>query len=117
MTNWKLPEESFYDQYTWPEIRDLPKEDRVAVIPIGAVEEHGHHLPINTDNFLLESLCSEATQEHQVISSSCHSSLMAPAKRQLTIPVRSPFHPIFLPTMCTILSKAWHAMGSQEYSS
>jgi creatinine amidohydrolase len=62
MRNWKLPKESLYDQYTWPEIRDLPKEDRVAVIPVGAVEEHGHHLPINTDNFILESICSEATR-------------------------------------------------------
>ena len=37
MKNWKLPKESLYDQYTWPEIRDLPKGDRIAVIPVGTV--------------------------------------------------------------------------------
>jgi creatinine amidohydrolase len=42
-----------FDQYTWPEIRDLPKDDLVAVIPIGAIEEHGHHLPLDTDNVLV----------------------------------------------------------------
>jgi creatinine amidohydrolase len=51
-----------YEQYTWPEIRDLPKNDRVAVIPVGAIEQHGQHLPINTDNVLVENVCSEATR-------------------------------------------------------
>lgn len=40
-----LPRGTIYDQYTWPEIRDLQKADRVAIIPVGSVEQHGHHLP------------------------------------------------------------------------
>ncbi len=62
MQDANLPRGSVYDQYTWPEIRDLQKVDRVAVIPVAAVEQHGPHLPMNTDEVLVWSVCSEATK-------------------------------------------------------
>jgi creatinine amidohydrolase len=33
---------------TWPEIAALPA-DTVAVLPLGAIEQHGPHLPVSTD--------------------------------------------------------------------
>lgn len=33
---------------TWPEIEALP-DDTVAVLPLGAIEQHGPHLPVSTD--------------------------------------------------------------------
>ena len=54
-----LPKGSVYDQHTWPEIRDLQKAERVAIIPVGSVEQHGHHLPLDTDEVLVWSVCSE----------------------------------------------------------
>lgn len=33
---------------TWPEIEALPG-DTVAVLPLGAIEQHGPHLPVSTD--------------------------------------------------------------------
>jgi creatinine amidohydrolase len=37
---------------TWPQVQALPKSTPV-VIPIAAVEQHGHHLPLFTDSLLL----------------------------------------------------------------
>src|SRR5215475_10519146 len=38
-----------YEDFTWPEIREAVAENRVAVIPVGTVEQHGPHLPLSTD--------------------------------------------------------------------
>src|SRR5262245_14657163 len=37
---------------TWPAVGDLPK-DLPVVIPVAALEQHGHHLPVFTDSMLL----------------------------------------------------------------
>jgi len=34
---------------TWPAVRDLPPDQTVAILPTGAVEAHGPHLPLGTD--------------------------------------------------------------------
>jgi hypothetical protein len=47
---------------TWPEMRDVIKSQPVVILPIGSVEDHGPHLPIDTDNFLIWSICEAAAQ-------------------------------------------------------
>lgn len=37
---------------SWTQIRDLPKTDGVVILPVGAIEQHGPHLPIWTDTLL-----------------------------------------------------------------
>ncbi len=37
-----------FEDLTWPEIAVLPP-DTVAVLPLGAIEQHGPHLPVSTD--------------------------------------------------------------------
>ncbi len=49
-----------YAEMTWPEIGRVAGEDRVAVIPIATLEDHGPHLPIDTDVKLIESICAAA---------------------------------------------------------
>jgi creatinine amidohydrolase len=51
-----------YEHYTWPELGDLSKKQPVVVLPIGSVEDHGRHLPLDTDNFLIWSICEAAAQ-------------------------------------------------------
>lgn len=51
-----------YQHYTWPEIREVVKSQPVVIQPIGSVEDHGRHLPIDTDNFLIGSICEAAAQ-------------------------------------------------------
>ncbi len=51
-----------YQHYTWPELAEVVKEQPVVVLPIGSVEDHGPHLPLDTDNFLIWSICEEAAR-------------------------------------------------------
>ena len=41
-----------YDHLTWPEINDAAEAEKVILLPIGSTEQHGHHLPLDVDNFL-----------------------------------------------------------------
>jgi creatinine amidohydrolase len=52
-----------YDHYTWPELRDIVKKQPVVVLPIGSVEDHGPHLPLDTDNFIISRICEEAARQ------------------------------------------------------
>jgi creatinine amidohydrolase len=38
-----------YEEFSWPEIREAVADNRVAVLPVGTVEQHGPHLPLVTD--------------------------------------------------------------------
>ena len=51
-----------YSHLSWPEIRDLDKENIVAIQPFAAIEDHGPHLPVETDNLLINEIC-QATAE------------------------------------------------------
>jgi creatinine amidohydrolase len=41
---------------TWEELRDLPRERLTAILPVGAVEAHGPHLPLGTDVVIAEAM-------------------------------------------------------------
>ena len=45
---------------TWPEIREVAAERRVVVVPIGTLEDHGPHLPIDTDVRIIGEICQRA---------------------------------------------------------
>ncbi len=49
-----------YAEMTWPEIRQVAAEDRVVVIPIGTIEDHGPHLPVDCDVRIIEAICARA---------------------------------------------------------
>src|SRR5215813_13777813 len=51
-----------YQHYTWPELGQVVKRQPVVVLPIGSVEDHGPHLPLDVDNFLIWSICEAAAQ-------------------------------------------------------
>ena len=38
-----------WEEHTWPELREAAKEDRVVLLPVGTIEQHGPHLPLSTD--------------------------------------------------------------------
>ncbi len=44
-----MPLKYRYEEFTWPEIREAVAQNRVAVLPVGTVEQHGPHLPLVTD--------------------------------------------------------------------
>ncbi len=49
-----------YEEFTWEEIKVIVKENRVVLIPIGSIEQHGPHLPLNTDILIATAFCTEA---------------------------------------------------------
>lgn len=52
-----------YDSYTWEELDEIISQDRVALLPVGSIEQHGKHLPIDTDSFILEQMCIAAAEK------------------------------------------------------
>jgi len=47
---------------TWEEVRDLDRSRTVAVLPLGAIEAHGPHLPLGTDGVIAEAMARAAAQ-------------------------------------------------------
>jgi creatinine amidohydrolase len=45
---------------TWPEIGALDREQTVLVLPVGSVEQHGHHMPTGTDTYLASGVSDAA---------------------------------------------------------
>ncbi len=41
----------FLGELTWPEAKERFKEVDVALLPVGSIEQHGPHLPLDTDAF------------------------------------------------------------------
>jgi creatinine amidohydrolase len=49
-----------YAELTWPEVAERAAEDPVCVIPVATLEDHGYHLPIDTDVRIAEGLAERA---------------------------------------------------------
>ncbi len=46
-------------ELTWPEARERFRECDTALLPVGAIEQHGHHLPLDTDAWDADYFCRE----------------------------------------------------------
>jgi creatinine amidohydrolase len=49
-----------WQDMTWPEIGALDRERTVLVLPVGSVEQHGHHMPTGTDTYLATAVSDAA---------------------------------------------------------
>jgi len=58
---------ALYHHMTWPEIADAAGADVPVVIPVGATEQHGHHLPVGTDWVLPERILLDAAQHRRIV--------------------------------------------------
>ncbi len=55
--------EHFLENLTWPEAAARLRRGVDAVlIPIGSTEQHGRHMPLNTDCFIARSICERAAE-------------------------------------------------------
>jgi creatinine amidohydrolase len=57
---WSSPLE--YGRLTWPEVRRAAAEDRVCLIPVATLEDHGPHLPIDTDLRITEEIARRTAE-------------------------------------------------------
>ena len=48
-----------YNRLTWEEMNEAIKMQKVVILPTGSTEQHGRHLPLEIDAFLVESVCLE----------------------------------------------------------
>ncbi|MDQ3859410.1 MAG: creatininase family protein [Actinomycetota bacterium] len=50
------------EELTWPEIAELlAAGDDLCLLPVGATEQHGRHLPVGTDTIIADAVCREAS--------------------------------------------------------
>ncbi len=51
-----------FAELTARELRELARNDAIVVVPVGAMEQHGPHLPVGTDTFLGREVARLAAQ-------------------------------------------------------
>ena len=51
-----------WEQLTWPDLAAAVTEATVVLVPVGATEQHGPHLPLCTDTVIAETLCEAAAE-------------------------------------------------------
>jgi creatinine amidohydrolase len=56
MEAWKLAEK------TWTDLEEIDPSRAVALLPVGAIEAHGPHLPLNTDVLIAETMVTRAAE-------------------------------------------------------
>jgi creatinine amidohydrolase len=49
-----------YEKLTWPEINEAVEAEKICIVPVGAVEQHGPHLPLDVDMLLVTSVALAA---------------------------------------------------------
>ena len=49
-----------FAEMIWYEIKEAAEQDRVAVLPVATYEDHGPHLPVDTDVVLCTGICERA---------------------------------------------------------
>ncbi len=52
-----------YEKLTWPEINDAVAAGQICIVPCGAVEQHGPHLPLDVDMLLSTSVALGAGEQ------------------------------------------------------
>ncbi|MBE0342370.1 creatininase family protein [Paenibacillus sp. 28ISP30-2] len=58
-TTW---EERFLPRLTSKQVKALPKEKALVILPVGAVEQHGPHLPVYTDTLIGEATLTQTLE-------------------------------------------------------
>lgn len=48
-----------YNRLTWEEMNEAIEMQKLIILPTGSTEQHGRHLPLEVDAFLVESVCLE----------------------------------------------------------
>ena len=52
---------------SWDEFAAIPASNRVVVLPVGAIEQHGYHLPLCTDAMNVEAVALDAARNERVL--------------------------------------------------
>jgi creatinine amidohydrolase len=59
-----IPPERFFPYLTWTDIKGMPDKENVAIVqPVGAIEQHGPHLPLIVDSALGVAVLGKALEK------------------------------------------------------
>jgi len=61
-------------ELTWEQVRGLEAAETVAILPVGAIEAHGPHLPLDTDVIIAEAMARAAA--HKLAALDLHAVIM-----------------------------------------
>ena len=61
MRTW-IPDARKFAYLNWKQVEALPKDETLLVLPTGAIEQHGHHLPLGTDTLTSNLLLGRALE-------------------------------------------------------
>lgn len=53
----------YLQKLSWPAIREAAQHVRIVILPVGSIEQHGPHLPIDVDTTTASFLAVEATRK------------------------------------------------------
>jgi creatinine amidohydrolase len=56
-----------WNELSWPRIEERAEAGHVVIIPIGVIEQHGLHLPVDTDAFIPQEITREAARRDSEI--------------------------------------------------
>src|SRR5438093_4250135 len=76
-------------QLTWEEVRDLDRERTLVVLPVGAIEAHGPHLPLDTDVVIATAMARAGARK---LTDRGHVVLILPALAYTAASFGSAFH-------------------------
>ena len=76
-------------ELTWEEVRDLDRTRTVAVLPVGAIEAHGPHLPLDTDVVIATAMARAGARK---LTDRGHVVLILPALAYTAASFGSAFH-------------------------
>jgi len=51
----------------WPDAQDAIRRSRVALLPVGATEQHGPHLPLGTDWYIAQHIARETAEQDALL--------------------------------------------------
>src|SRR5277367_2918336 len=56
-----------WESMAWPDVQSMHKDGGdMCLLPIGATEQHGRHLPLNTDTLIATATCMYASAKTRV---------------------------------------------------
>jgi creatinine amidohydrolase len=59
-----IPPDRFFPYLTWTTIREMPAKERVVIVqPIGAIEQHGPHLPLIVDSAIAQAVLGKTLEQ------------------------------------------------------
>lgn len=102
------------EELTWPEAARRLREDPRILVPVGGLLQHGPHLPLGTDRFIVTRLAEEISRRHRVLTAPTIP-YGAGSDRDAEYAGSAPLSGKTLHRMLNELAAVWEAHGVEEF--